>query len=225
MKIPSLGFTKFKNYLKYKTFHNNQITKNVIIANNVELTNSKIDDFAAIRHHASIRNCNIGKYTSVGRYTKIMHTDIGAFCSISWDTTINAIQHPLNRLTVNAFPYISDYGGTDKRSQFYKRVFIKNDVWIGANSVILPGLKIGNGAVIAANTLVTRNVPDYAIVAGVPSKILRFRFRKEIINRLQELKWWELDFEVIKKNMSVFQSVFNMENIKELENIVNSQSK
>lgn len=224
MKIPSIGLTQYKNYLFHKYLHGNKINKNAKIGNRVELINSIIEDFASIKHHASVRNSKIGRYSSIGRYTKITHTDINAFCAISWDSTINAVQHPLSHLTVHAFPYISEYGCKDNREERYRKVTIMNDVWIGANSVILPGLKIGNGAVIAANTLVTRNVPDYAVVAGVPSKILRYRFRKEIIEKLLELQWWNLDFEAIKQNIEIFQNEFKFEDLDKLEEIVRGKT-
>ena len=222
--IPKIGFTKCKNYIINKVFLKNRVFWDTNIANHVELNNVEVGAKVSFAKNASVNNSKIGKYTSIGRNTKITNTDIGAFCAISWDSTINAIQHPLTHLTIHAFPYVSEYGGVEKRTDFYQRVTVNNDVWIGANSVILPGLKIGNGAIIAANTLVTRNVPDYAIIAGVPAKTLRFRFRKEMIDKLLELKWWELDFDVIKRNISVFQNDFKMKNLADLEKIVLSQT-
>ncbi len=77
-------------------------------------------------------------------------------------------------------------------------------MWIGANSVIMPSITIGNGAVVGAGAVVTKDVPDYAIVAGVPAKVIKYRFSKEIIEKLLELKWWNLDPNIIKKHISLW---------------------
>lgn len=156
----------------------------------------------------------------MGRYSKIVHTKIGKYCAISWDTTINAISHPYNHLTISAFPYVPRVGNfVKKRKQTYKEVIIKNDVWIGANSVIMPGVTIGNGAIIGAGAVVTKDVPDYAIVVGVPAKIVKYRFEEDIIKRLLELKWWDLDPKVIKKNVDLWGGEFNCDSLKKLEEI------
>jgi len=92
-----------------------------------------------------------------------------------------------------------------EREQHYQKVIIENDVWIGANSVIMPGVKVGNGAIIGANAVVTKDVPDYAIVGGVPAKIIKYRFDEKTISSLLELKWWDLDKAIIKENIELFQ--------------------
>ena len=75
-----------------------------------------------------------------------------------------------------------------------------NDVWVGANVTIMPGCKkIGNGAIIGGGSVVTHDVPPYAIVAGNPAKILRYRFDEDIIKKLEESKWWELELDELKK--------------------------
>jgi len=81
-----------------------------------------------------------------------------------------------------------------------KPVEIKNDVWIGANAVILSGVTVGNGAVIAAGAVVTKDVPDYAIVGGVPAKIIKYRFAQEEIEILNQIKWWDWPDEKLKEN-------------------------
>lgn len=72
-------------------------------------------------------------------------------------------------------------------------------MWLGANAVLLQGITIGDGAVIAAGSIVTKDVPPYAIVGGAPAKVIRYRFDSEIIEKLLELKWWDLEFEDLKE--------------------------
>ena len=202
--IPKLGITKTKNYLINKFVKKNSVFWNTNIASGTSLNNVHVKERVSFAKNASISNSKIGKYTSIGRNTKITHTEIGSFCSISWDITINAIEHPYDRLTMHAFPYLPSYGFVEQRESFYKKVIIKNDVWIGANVVIMPGITIGNGAIIGAGAVVTKNVQDYEIVAGVPAKHIKFRFEQDIINKLLKLKWWEKDISKIKQNINLF---------------------
>ncbi len=193
------------SYKIYKYSKNNKIQKNCTIGKKVTLNNCIFSEHSRVAEYASVHNTEVGSYSALGRYSKIVHTKIGKYCAISWDTTINAISHPYNHLTISAFPYVPRVGNfVKKRKQTYKEVIIKNDVWIGANSVIMPGVTIGNGAIIGAGAVVTKDVPDYAIVVGVPAKIVKYRFEEDIIKRLLELKWWDLDPKVIKKNVDLW---------------------
>ena len=84
------------------------------------------------------------------------------------------------------------------------KVEIGHDVWIGTNVTILPSVKIGNGAIIAAGAVVTKDIPDYAIVGGVPAKVLKYRFSDDEIKRLNQSKWWEWPDEKIKRHINKF---------------------
>lgn len=207
--IPKLGISKTKNFLVNKHLKRNKIFWDTNIANAVDLNNVSVDENVSFAKNASVNNSKIGRFTSIGRNTKITHAEIGAFCSISWDITINAIDHPYDRLTMHAFPYLPSYGFVEKRESFYKKVIIKNDVWIGAHVVIMPGITIGNGAIIGAGAIVTKDVADYEIVAGVPAKHIKFRFDQEIIDKLLILKWWGKDISDIKKNINLFKTKLN----------------
>ncbi len=199
-----LGISKTENFFINKYIKKNDIFWNTNIANGTDLNNVKVQENVSFSKNSSVNNSKIGRYTSIGRYTKITHTEIGAFCSISWDITINAIEHPYNRLTMHAFPYLPTYGFVNTRETFYKKVIIKNDVWIGANVVIMPGITIGNGAIIGAGAVVTKDVNDYEIVAGVPAKHIKYRFDKVTIEKLLKLKWWNKNMSVIKNDISLF---------------------
>lgn len=86
------------------------------------------------------------------------------------------------------------------------KVRIGNDVWIGANAVILPGVTVGDGAVIAAGAVVTKDVKPYSIVGGVPAKLIKYRFEPWQIELLLKLKWWDWPLEKIKENITLFQN-------------------
>lgn len=186
----------------------------------IKLTETIYNDTVSFAYETDVRYSTISDYSSVGRFAKITHTDIGKYCALSWDITINAVSHPSNNLTVHSFPYVPSAGNfVNERKQVHKRVIIKNDVWVGANSVIMPGVTIGNGVIIGSSSVVTKDIPDYAIVAGVPARIIKYRFSKDIIARLLELKWWDLDPKVIKNHIEIWGGEFNCESLKKLEEI------
>jgi len=193
--------------------------KIILKRQNIKLLETKYEPTVTFAYGCDVRYSTLGSYSSVGRYAKITHTDIGKYCAISWDITINAVSHPYEHLTVHSFPYVPAPGFVDKRMQEHKRVVIGNDVWIGANSVIMPGIKIGNGAIIGAGAVVTKDIPDYAIVAGVPAKIIKYRFSQEIIEKLLQLEWWNLEASVIKQNINLWQKEVNLATIEKLEKL------
>lgn len=152
----------------------------------------------------------LGKHTYIGKYAGICPPDkikIGDYCAIANGTMFNPSGHPTNWLSVHPFQYREKcdprlYGNMINKNAVYyneqpKSIEIGNDVWIGERSVIMGGVKIGDGAIVALGAVVTKDVPPYAIVGGVPAKVLKYRFSKEIIDELLEIKWWELPYEFI----------------------------
>ena len=145
----------------------------------------------------------VGKYSGMNEHTFIARATMGAFCAIGARTAINAFNHPTDWLSIHEFQYhptsydwVEEYKSMERLSRtadMFKHVTIGNDVWTGHNVNIMSGVNVGDGAVIAAGAIVTKDVRPYALVAGVPATIKRFRFADQIIARLLRSRWWELE--------------------------------
>jgi acetyltransferase-like isoleucine patch superfamily enzyme len=166
---------------------------------------SKVQDFAAVSRFSTIRNSNIGMFSSIGENTRIRDSTVGCFCAISWNVTINAVGHPTDHLSISAFPYYPQLGNFVTKDT-RKRVLcnIGNDVWIGANVVVMPGVTIENGAVIGAGSIVTNDVGAYEIWLGSPARFVRYRYECRIVERMRSLPWWHLSLETIFQNIELF---------------------
>ncbi len=170
-----------------------------------------------------IRNSVIGFGTYFGANNKIDALKIGKYCSVASNLEIVCGFHPLKK-NVSTHPsfYSTNHKNKNKIQLCYVKktkftemriveknwnVVIGNDVWIGSNVKILQGIKICDGAVIAAGALITKDVEPYAIVGGVPAKLIRKRFSDEDIKFLLDLKWWDKGEEWVIENAEFFEDI------------------
>ncbi len=138
---------------------------------------------------------------------------IGRFCSIACGASflITSGNHALKSLSTYTFPIFFDEWGLDAKNirdawDNKGDTVIGNDVWIGYEAIIMPGVKIGDGAIVGTRAVVTGDVPPYTIVGGVPARPIRKRFDDETIRRLEALRWWDWDEEKLRRNLSAIQS-------------------
>lgn len=147
-------------------------------------------------------------YTYIGPSTVLTHTNVGKYCSISSDCVIGMGEHPTD--TVSTSPVFYSRNNclktcfTEIPFEEYKNTIIGNDVWIGSHVMVKCGVTIGNGAVIAAGAVVTHDVEPYAIVGGVPARMIKYRFDADTRVQLQEIAWWEWPDEKVRKFAAFF---------------------
>ena len=174
------------------------------IHSTAELKSCRLGRYSAVGERVILREVTVGDFSYFERHAEAIYTAIGKFCSIAANTRINALDHPLDRATTHKvsyrpneyFRYLGvDAGYREKRRS--RAVTIGNDVWIGHGAVVRPGVKIGNGAVVGANAVVTHDVGAYEIVAGVPAKTIRMRFAPPIAEALQAMAWWDWPLETL----------------------------
>ena len=184
------------------------------------ISNSTFATYNWIGRYTVIANCKLDDYTYCGDYCTLNNADIGKFCSIGPNVKIAPGKHPTSLfisthpVTFNNQPnFVKSFVGHDTFKN-YEKVHIGNDVWIGANSIIIDGVTIADGAVIAANSVVNKNVNAYEIVGGVPAKFIKMRFNENEIKYLLKIKWWHKGEEWIKTNIDKFHSPNDFFNIK-----------
>lgn len=171
----------------------------------VTIDNCTFDNHVFVAHHAQMQDSHVGDYSSVGRFSKVRETDIGKYVSIGWDVTIGAPTHPFKSATTCAMTYRKEYDVVDFDANYpQKRTTIGNDVWIGCDVTIIAGVHVGDGAVIGAGAVVTRDIPPYEIWGGVPARKIGARFEAETIDILETVKWWTWNTDDLKKCLDLF---------------------
>jgi acetyltransferase-like isoleucine patch superfamily enzyme len=166
---------------------------------------SKVSYKTVLFDNVTLNHSVIGDYTYVQKNSNIYNAEIGNYCSIASNVQIGLGFHPLNFLSTspifydNSQPLPEFFTNTQLESDALSKIIIGSDVWIGYSSIIKSGISIGVGSVIGAGSVVTRDVPPYSIVVGVPAKVIKYRFDPDLIQDLLKSEWWEVDRGILKQ--------------------------
>ncbi|WP_291297359.1 chloramphenicol acetyltransferase [Elioraea sp.] len=177
------------------------------------VTDSTLGAWTEVGARTTIAETVMGDYSYVVNDSSIIYATIGRFCSIAAHTRINPGNHPLERAALHHFTYRAakyELGEDDDAFFDWRRashVTLGHDVWIGHGATILPGITIGTGAGIGAGAVVSKDVPPFAVVVGVPGKVIRFRFLPEIQAALLRIAWWDWPHATLKERLADFRAL------------------
>lgn len=194
-----------------------------VLGHKTTLSNVNFEGNNAVFSNTFLSNCHIGRCTYISHHVSLVNVKIGGFCSIANDVHTCNGQHPTS-IFVTTFPAF--YYNTESQIgyTFHKgtplfntaryainskqfEVILGSDVWIGSHVLLMPGVSIGDGAIVAAGSVVTKDVEPYSIVGGVPAKEIKKRFTDAQIEELLNIKWWNWPFDEIKSRYKEFVNV------------------
>lgn len=181
---------------------NSIVAESANISDSAQILHSEVGAFCQLFDDSMLCYSKLGEMSYLSRRTSVFSSVIGKYCSISWNVSIGPAMHDYKRMTQHAMLYANRFGMIDSSNQRYynqydKDTIIGNDVWIGCNAVIMRGVHIGDGAVIGANSVISKDVEPYSIMVGV-NRIIKYRFSNDIIDRLLHLKWWDFPIHKVK---------------------------
>lgn len=167
------------------------------------IKNCKLAPTARVYSGSYLLDTSVSRYSYIGYDCKILHSEIGSFCSFADHILVGGDEHPISWVSTSpVFHYVTNSAMSAPFASHsipeIPLTRIGHDVWVGHAATIRAGLKIGNGVVIGSGAVVTRDVPPYAVVAGVPARVIRYRFPEEICRKLEASRWWNLPDDKLK---------------------------
>ncbi len=193
--------------------------KKIKIGNLVVTNNVKFSNYNYIYDQCLIHNSNFGNFTYVASGTQMINTKVGAFCSIGPECRIGLGKHPTKGFISTHpifFSTLKQCGisfSTENYFDEFDSIEIGHDVWIGSRASVVDGVKIGNGVIVAAGAVVTKDIPDYAVVGGIPARIISYRFNEEQKEFINSSRWWNYEEDFLRQHyrkMHNFESFFEM---------------
>lgn len=197
------------------------IGRNVVVGEDTFIRDAKVSDYVQFNRRNVIDDVTIGCRSYTGANSVIKHAEIGKYASISWNFSLGGgSRHHTDRLSTHPFGQLKQFGLIEENEHIsFPKTVVGNDVWIGMDVTMIAGVEIGSGAVIGAGSLVTKDVPPYAIVYGSPASVRRYRFDDKVIELLLKCKWWDWPEEVLREHIGLFNKSLNSEIILTIEDI------
>jgi acetyltransferase-like isoleucine patch superfamily enzyme len=207
-------FTIWINWLVKKMIVEHRFKgKRLSVGYMAKASNCNFGEYNTLYDRVLLNNVVLGDFTYVANDSVLTNTTVGKFSCIGPEVICGLGKHP-TRDHVSVHPaFFSPIGqaqiafATETYFEEYAPIDIGNDVWIGARATVLDGVRIGSGAIVGAGAIVTKDVPDYAVVGGVPAKILRYRFEPAEIEFLVELQWWNKEVHWLRDNHRLFHDI------------------
>jgi acetyltransferase-like isoleucine patch superfamily enzyme len=206
--------TNYLRWLRYKIYYQCKYWgQHLRISYGSIVRNTIFGRYNWIGNYNTVINCQLGNYSYIAGFSTILNCRIGNYCAIATGVKIAPGKHPTSGfVSIHPSTYtIPNFHAkrylNENKFVYNDRVEIGNDVWIGANAVIVDGIKIGDGAIVAANSVVTKNVGDFEIVGGTPARLIRTRFSADKIAVIKESRWWDKDEAWMQQNLPKFWSV------------------
>lgn len=197
----------------------------VKIGSHCKIVNTSFEGKNSVADGTKLINCHFGIGSYISKEASLSYVKVGRFCSIADSVSVCLGNHPINYVSTHpAFYYNTEsqigwsyYQGEPLFKDIYRhpigenyyQIVIGNDVWIGSHALLMGGVRIGDGAIIAAGAVVTKDVEPYAIVGGVPAKLIKKRFSDSIINSLLKIGWWDKSYSEIERNKNLFIDIDN----------------
>ncbi len=201
-----------------------QLSDIPVIHSSAKIVEAKLGRFVELGEGTRITETIFGDYSYTDRFVDIAYSTIGKFSNIAAFTRINPGEHPYHRASLHHFMYRSSYYWPTERdeSEIFDwrrstRVYVGHDTWIGHGAIIMKGITIGDGAVIGAKSVVTKDVPPYAIVAGNTAHFIKWRHDQKIAERLQALAWWDWSHAEIHQALPDFRAMSAEEFVEKYE--------
>ena len=184
------------------------------ISKKARIKDSELGRYTELRDYVEFLESSLGDYSYIMERSSVAYSRIGKFVNIASDVRINPGNHPMHWVSQHHILYRrKQYGvGADNDIDFFakrkaRQVVIGHDVWIGHGATIMGDVRIGNGAIIGAGSVVTHDVAPYTIVAGIPEKEIRCRFPSHISDAIERTAWWDWDHDTIRERIDDFQNV------------------
>jgi len=188
-----------------------RLDKEPCISENCQLHNVELGEYTEVGIYNVFENIKLDDFSYTGQFCTLQNVEIGKFSNIASMVRIGPTDHPMDRPTMHHFTYRRmKYGFAETDDELFYQwraeqvAYIGHDTWIGHGAIIMPNVRIGNGAVVGSGAVVTKDVDPYTIVVGVPAKPIRQRFAEDTVRKLEEIKWWDWSYETIKERLDDF---------------------